>query len=94
MPLLNNLSWVSIDAVDSITWWKSQFQHSAPELTKIALCILRIPSFSAASDCDWSAFSYIHDKKHKHLTSEQVFKLVIFIVTINYSSHKNVVVLI
>nr|CAG8647843.1 8301_t:CDS:2 [Entrophospora candida] len=42
-----------------------------------------IPSSSAASECNLSAFSYIHDKKHNHLTSEQVFKLVYI-----YSNYK------
>ena len=79
----NNLSWASIDAVDSVTWWKSQFQYSASELTKIALCILRIPTSSAASERNWSAFSYIHDKKRNRLTSERVFKLVYI-----YSNYK------
>ena len=58
-------------------------QYSASELTKIALCILRIPTSSAASERNWSAFSYIHDKKRNRLTSEQVFKLVYI-----YSNYK------
>lgn len=79
----NNLSWASIGAVDSITWWKSQFQNSIPELTKVASSILRIPTSSAASERNWSAFSYIHDKKRNRLTSERVFKLVYI-----YSNYK------
>ena len=78
---------MNICNVTRINFLKKNFilclQYSASELTKIALCILRIPTSSAASECNWSAFSYIHDKKRNRLTSERVFKLVYI-----YSNYK------
>ena len=78
---------MNICNVTRINFLKKNFilclQYSASELTKIALCILRIPTSSAASERNWSAFSYIHDKKRNRLTSERVFKLVYI-----YSNYK------
>ena len=49
----------------------------------MAIRILMIPSSSAASEWNWSAFSYIHDKKWNWLTNEWVIKLVYI-----YSNYK------
>jgi hypothetical protein len=49
----------------------------------MAIRILMIPSSSAASERNWLAFSYIHDKKRNQLTNEQVMKLVYI-----YSNYK------
>src|SRR5205823_4902087 len=56
---------------------------SFSELCKLACRILTIPTSSAVSECNWSAFSYIHDKKRNRLTSEKDFKLVYI-----YSNYK------
>ena len=64
------LAWETVDKVDPIAWWKGNFETSAPELCKVAVRILSIPSSSAASERNWSTFSYIHEKKRNWLTSE------------------------
>jgi hypothetical protein len=72
----NQLAWKTVNTVDPITWWRGNFGSSSSELCKMACRILTIPTSSAASERNWSAFSYIHDKKRNRLTSEKVFKLV------------------
>ncbi|CAG8814066.1 39420_t:CDS:1, partial [Gigaspora margarita] len=52
------------------------FEKLVPELCKITLRILTIPSSSAASERNWSNFSYIHDKKRSQLTPQRILKLV------------------
>ncbi|CAG8831057.1 9762_t:CDS:2 [Gigaspora margarita] len=47
------------------------FEAAAPELCKVALRILTIPSSSAASERNWSNFFYIYDKKRNRLTLSQ-----------------------
>src|SRR3954469_16131829 len=54
----------------------SNFGAVAPELTKVALRVLSIPTSSAAAERNWSTFSYIHDKKRNKLSNDRVFKLV------------------
>jgi len=44
------LAWNTINEVDSVAWWKENFKISAPELCKMAIRILMIPSSSAASE--------------------------------------------
>ena len=58
------------------TWWKGNFGAVAPELTKVAVRVLSIPTSSAAAERNWSTFSYIHDKKQNKLSNDHVFKLV------------------
>ena len=77
------LAWKTIDKVDPIAWWKGNFGISAPELCKVAVRVLSIPSSSAASEHNWSAFSYIHEKKRNRLINKRVFKLVYI-----YSNYK------
>jgi hypothetical protein len=72
----NSLAWVSINNVDLLTWWKGNFGAVAPELTKVAVRVLSIPTSSAAAERNWSTFSYIHDKKRNKLTNDRIFKLV------------------
>ncbi|CAG8698898.1 22566_t:CDS:2, partial [Gigaspora rosea] len=71
-----NLAWNAIDELDPVSWRKGNFEKSAPELCKDTLRILTIPSSSAASERNWSNFSYIHDKKRCQLTLQRVLKLV------------------
>ena len=54
----------------------SNFGAMAPELTKVAVRVLSIPTSSAAAERNWSTFSYIHDKKRNKLSNDRVFKLV------------------
>jgi hypothetical protein len=79
----NQLAWKTVNTVDPITWWRGNFGSSSSELCKLACRILTIPTSSAASERNWSAFSYIHDKKRNRLTSDKVFKLVYI-----YSNYK------
>jgi len=72
----NLLAWASVDKVDLLTWWKGNFGAVAPELTNVAARVLSIPTSSAASERNWSTFSYIHDKKRNKLTNDRTFKLV------------------
>ncbi|CAB4393752.1 unnamed protein product [Rhizophagus irregularis] len=72
----NKLAWETSDNVDPITWWSGNFSDSAPELTQVAKKVLSIPTSSAASERNWSAFAYIHDKKRNRLRADRVFKLV------------------
>ncbi|CAB4438561.1 unnamed protein product, partial [Rhizophagus irregularis] len=58
------------------TWWCGNFSYSAPELTQVAKKVLSIPTSSAASERNWSAFAYIHDKKRNRLRADRVLKLV------------------
>ncbi|CAG8831054.1 9451_t:CDS:2 [Gigaspora margarita] len=50
------LAWDTVDKDEN-------FKFVAPQLTKLAIRIFSIPCSSAASERNWSAFSYIHDKK-------------------------------
>ena len=59
----NKLAWETAGKVDPITWWNGNFIDSAPELTQMAKRVLSIPTSSAASERNLSAFAYIHDKK-------------------------------
>lgn len=77
------LAWETVNNVDPVAWWKGNFEQSAPELCKVAIRILSIPSSSAASERNWSAFSYIQEKKRARLTNERIFKLVYI-----YSNYK------
>lgn len=77
------LAWNTINNIDPVAWWRGNFEISAPELCKVAVRILEIPSSSAASERNWSTFSYIHDKKRNRLTNERVMKLVYI-----YSNYK------
>ncbi|CAG8812923.1 37787_t:CDS:2, partial [Gigaspora margarita] len=52
------------------------FEAAAPELYKVALRILTIPSSSAASERNWSNFSYIHDKKQNQPCKNHKFELL------------------
>ncbi|CAJ0882381.1 8888_t:CDS:2 [Entrophospora sp. SA101] len=61
----NSLAWLSTNNVDLLTWWKGNFGAVIPELTKVAVRVLSIPTSSAAVERNWSTFSYVH-----------VFKLV------------------
>jgi hypothetical protein len=79
----NVLAWNTIENVDPITWWVANFAESAPELTQVAQRILTIPTSSAASERNWSAFAHIHDKKRNRLSNQTVFKLVYI-----YSNYK------
>lgn len=85
----NPLAWATIDETDLITWWKGNFSLVAPELTNLAIRILSIPTSSAASERNWSAFSYIHDKKRNRLTSDMVFKLVFIYFNYKLQNPKN-----
>ena len=82
-PFNLQLAWKMIDKIDPITCWKGNFQTSASELCKVAVRILLNPSSSAASERNWSTFSYINEKKRNRLTDERVFKLVYI-----YSNYK------
>ena len=75
-PFNNSSAWKSACDVDIITWWKGNFSSVTPELTRFVVCILSIPTSSAASERNWTTFSYIHDRKRNKLTPEHVFKLV------------------
>lgn len=77
------LAWDTVDKVEPIMWWDGNFKLVAPQLTKLAIRILSIPCSSAASEQNWSAFSYIHDKKRSRLTPDRVLKLVYI-----YSNYK------
>ncbi len=77
------LAWSTVEKIDPIIWWKANFALLAPQLTQLALLILTIPCSSAASERNWSAFSYIHDKKRNRLTAARVLKLVYI-----YSNYK------
>ena len=57
------LAWDTVGKVDPITWWKGNFDTIAPQLCKLATRILTILLSSAAAKCNWSNFSYIHNKK-------------------------------
>ncbi|CAB4439805.1 unnamed protein product [Rhizophagus irregularis] len=73
---VNKLAWETAGKVDPITWWCGNFSYSAPELTQVAKKVLSIPTSSAASERNWSAFAYIHDKKRNRLRADHVLKLV------------------
>ena len=79
----NKLAWETVGKVDPIVWWYGNFNDSASELTQMAKRILSIPTSSAASERNWSAFAYIHDKKRNRLTPDRVLKLVYI-----YSNYK------
>ncbi|CAB5208052.1 unnamed protein product [Rhizophagus irregularis] len=73
---VNKLAWETAGKVDPITWWCGNFSYSAPELTQVAKKVLSIPTSSAASERNWSAFAYIHDKKRNWLRADCVLKLI------------------
>ena len=79
----NKLAWETAGKVDPITWWYGNFSDSAPELTQVAKKVLSIPTSSAASERNWSAFAYIHDKKRNRLRADRILKLVYI-----YSNYK------
>ena len=79
----NKLAWETAGKIDPVTWWCGNFSDSAPELTQVAKKILSIPTSSAASERNWSAFAYIHDKKRNRLKADRVLKLVYI-----YSNYK------
>lgn len=79
----NKLAWETAGKIDPITWWCGNFSYSAPELTQVAKKVLSIPTSSAASERNWSAFAYIHDKKRNRLGADRVLKLVYI-----YSNYK------
>ena len=79
----NKLAWETSGKVDPITWWCGNFGGSAPELTQVAKKVLSILTSFAASERNWSAFAYIHDKKRNRLRANCVFKLVYI-----YSNYK------
>src|SRR5687768_8360011 len=62
-PFNNSLAWKTVDDIDLITWWKGNFSSAASELAKFAVRIISVPTSSAASERNWSTFSFIHDKK-------------------------------
>ncbi|CAG8764749.1 16250_t:CDS:2, partial [Gigaspora rosea] len=57
--------WNAVNEVNPVAWWEENFKELLPELCKVASRILTIPSSSAATERNWSNFSYIHDKKRK-----------------------------
>ncbi|GBB95101.1 hypothetical protein RclHR1_24790001 [Rhizophagus clarus] len=79
----NKLAWETAGKIDPVTWWCGNFSDSAPELTQVAKKVLSIPTSSAASERNWSAFAYIHDKKRNRLNADRVLKLVYI-----YSNYK------
>ncbi|CAG8849961.1 33504_t:CDS:1, partial [Gigaspora margarita] len=70
-PFQNQLAWKTVNKVDSITWWNGNFKTSASKLCKFAQRILTIPTSSASSECNWSAFSFIHNIKRNRLTPDK-----------------------
>ncbi|CAG8846419.1 5440_t:CDS:2, partial [Gigaspora margarita] len=58
-----SLAWNAVNEVDPVAWWEGNFKKSSPELYKVASRILTILSSSAATERNWSNFSYIHNKK-------------------------------
>ncbi|GBB87185.1 hypothetical protein RclHR1_13620001 [Rhizophagus clarus] len=79
----NKLAWEIAGKIDPVTWWYGNFSDSAPELTQVAKKVLSILTSSAASERNWSAFAYIHDKKRNQLNADRVLKLVYI-----YSNYK------
>jgi hypothetical protein len=77
------LAWNTVGKINPITWWKDNFDTLASQLCELAIRILTIPSSSAASERNWSNFSYIQDKKRNRLTDERLLKLVYI-----YSNYK------
>ncbi|CAG8489960.1 4565_t:CDS:2, partial [Scutellospora calospora] len=76
------LAWNTVKNTSPIAWWKGNFEISAPELCQVAIRILFIPSSSAASKRNWSAFSYIQEKKRAQLVNERLLKLVYIYIDI------------
>ncbi|CAG8489323.1 7881_t:CDS:2 [Scutellospora calospora] len=70
------LAWKTVYQVEPIAWWEANFLSTALYLAKMAIRILSIPSSSAASERNWSAFAHIQNKKRNRLTSEWLSKLV------------------
>ena len=60
---LDQLVWTTVNEVDLVVWQNANFKESATKLSNMAARILSIPMSSAAAERNWSAFSYIHDKK-------------------------------
>ncbi|CAG8798830.1 12825_t:CDS:1, partial [Racocetra fulgida] len=54
-------------------WW-NLVKARYPVLSDMALKLLSIPVTSAASERNWSAFSFIHTKLRNHLLNPQVEK--------------------
>ena len=49
-PFQNQLAWKTVNKVDSITWWNSNFKTLASKLCKLAQRILTIPTSSVSSE--------------------------------------------
>jgi len=58
-----------------INWWKLVARRY-PILSKIALKVLSIPATSAASERNWSAFGFIHNKLRNRMLDQRVEKCV------------------
>jgi hypothetical protein len=58
-----------------INWWKL-VARQYPVLSKIALKVLSIPATSAASERNWSAFGFIHNKLRNRMLDQKVEKCV------------------
>src|SRR6266540_477200 len=58
-----------------INWWKLVARWY-PVLSNIALKVLSIPATSAASECNWSAFGFIHNKLRNRMLNQRVEKCV------------------
>jgi hypothetical protein len=66
--------WEDSHLVDAITWWKIHGVET-PQLQKLALSVLNIPTSSAASERCWSAMGNIHNTERNRLTDERIEKL-------------------
>ncbi len=58
-----------------INWWKLVARRY-PVLSNIALKVLSIPATSAASERNWSAFGFIHNKLRNRMLNQRVEKCV------------------
>jgi len=47
--------WNTNDQTDPLTWWKENFSETAPELTKVAVCIFSIPT--SVGSQKWSGWT-------------------------------------
>ena len=70
------LLWASVEHSSPISWWKSNFTHKFPILVELACQVLSIPTSSAAAECNWSNFGFIHSKLRARLNNDRVKKLV------------------
>ncbi|CAG8436717.1 10286_t:CDS:2 [Scutellospora calospora] len=85
----NPLLWESIKYSNSISWWKSNFEHKYPLLVKLAVTLLSIPTLSASAERNWSQFRFIHSKLRTRLDNNKVKKLVA--ISQNLRIQKNIV---